>query len=265
VTTPNRAELRAQLIDSRIAGQVATARENNLGNYQRMSERDPHYLLGIDPRGEWTPDDVLKLMVERCGVDPDPGHRHGQDTIDPDLTIDRLDALADRLRQAISRRERIFVATGHPVGLRPTHTMIAATLRAAGCELVRAADGWEHPEPTPYGPVGHIVYVDDIATTARSNGTLQHTHSPLPMRAVLDALTEAGEAWPDLVVADHGWAGAAGAAGINSVGFADCNDPALFVAEAEGLVEVCVPLDDNVWPVDVYDPMNDYLSARITA
>jgi hypothetical protein len=265
VNPVSRSELRAQLVESRIAGRVATPRENNLANYRHMSDRDPHYLFGLTPAGEWTPTDVLKLMVDRCGVDPDPNHLRGPDTIDPDLTIDRLDTLADRLREAMTRRERVLVATGHPVGLRPTHSMIAATLKAAGCTLIHAAEGWEHPEHTPYGPVGHIVYVDDIVTTARSNGTLQHTHSPLPMRAVLDALDRTGEPWPDLVVADHGWAGAAGAAGIDSVGFADCNDPALFVAEAEGTVVVCVPLDDNVYPVDVYDPMNAYLQARLDA
>ena len=68
------------------------------------------------------------------------------------------------------------------------------------------------------------------------------------MRGVLADLQDAGEALPDLVVADHGWAGAAGQAGVTAVGFADCNDPALFVGEAEGLVAVSVPLDDNVPP-----------------
>jgi hypothetical protein len=51
---------------------------------------------------------------------------------------------------------------------------------------------------------------------------------------------------PDLVMADHGWAGAAGQAGLDAMGFADCNDPALFVGEVEGKVRVVVPLDDNV-------------------
>jgi Phosphatase len=251
-----------QLIDSRIAGNVATTRENNLANYQYMSERDPHYLLGITPEGAWTPTDVLKLMVERCGVVADPEHTSGPDTIDPDLTIERLDAMADRIRVAMERQERVLVATGHPVGMRPTHTTIATALRDAGCTLVRAAEGWQHPEQTPYGRLGHIRYVDDIAMISTSTGALQHTHSPLPLRAVLDALDQEDQARPDLVVADHGWAGAAGAAGIDSVGFADCNDPALFVAEAEGIVKVCVPLDDNVNP-SLYGPMNAYLRSKL--
>jgi hypothetical protein len=262
VTSPTRQELRAHLINARIAGDVATRRENNLANYRRMSERAPLYLFGLTPRGTWTPDDVLKLMADRCGVVPDPSFTHGQDTIDPDLTIDRLDALGVRLRAAMNRRERVLVATGHPIGLRPTHTTIASALRDAGCSLIRAGEGWEHPDDTPYGRVGRIRYVDDIAMTMTNSGTLTHTHSPLPMRAVLDALDQNGERWPDLVVADHGWAGAAGAAGIDAVGFADCNDPALFVGEAEGAVAVCIPLDDDVY-ADLYAPMNAYLLAKL--
>ena len=49
-------------------------------------------------------------------------------------------------------------------------------------------------------------------------------------------IRKAGRPLPDLVVADHGWAGCAGQYGVDSVGYADCNDPALFLAEAEGNV-----------------------------
>jgi hypothetical protein len=77
---------------------------------------------------------------------------------------------------------------------------------------------------------------------------------------VLERLAVAGEPAPDLVVADHGWAGQAGQSGIQTVGFADCNDPALFVAEAEGTLAVTVPLEDNA-AFDRYEPMNAYLLA----
>ena len=69
-----------------------------------------------------------------------------------------------------------------------------------------------------------------------TRGELNHTHSPRPMEAMLADLAATGAEPPDLVVADHGWAGAAGQAGITSVGFADSNDPALFVGEHEGKV-----------------------------
>ena len=262
LTTPNREQLRSHLVASRIAGDVATPRDNNLNNYRRMSNRDPLYLFGLEPRGAWTQADVLDLMARRCGVSPDAGHTHGQDTIDPDRTIERLDAMAARLRDAAARRERVYVATGHPVGLRPTHSAVAAALHAAGCTLLAPAENWQHPADPGYGwQTGTIGYLDGIGVLHGVSGVPEHTHSPLPMRAVLAELEATGQAPPDLVVADHGWAGAAGQAGVDAVGFADSNDPALFVGEAEGRILACVPLDDNVAP-HLYAPLTAYLLDR---
>ena len=102
-----------------------------------------------------------------------------------------------------------------------------------------------------------IRYVGGVATIG-TGGDLLHTHSPQPMQAILDGLRRRGDAMPDLVVADHGWAGAAGQAGLPTLGFADTNDPALFVAEAEGKQLVVVPLDDNIAPAS-YEPIAAYL------
>lgn len=254
-----RATLREHLVASRIAGNIATTRQNNLENFGLMSRREPNYLFGLEPAGRWSFDDVLAVMAQRCGVSPDPEHRAGQDTIDPDLTLDRLEAMAERIALAASRRERVLLATGHPHGLRPVHDAMASALKYAGCTLLAPAAGWRHPADTPYGSDDHVIrYIDSGVAVMSSKLALHHTHSPEPMRAQLAALEAAGEAPPDLVVADHGWAGAAGEAGVDAVGFADSNDPALFVGEAEGTVAVCVPLDDNVAP-HLYDPMIAYL------
>jgi hypothetical protein len=254
-----RARLRDHLVSSRIAGEVATPRENNLSNYQRMSRGEPLYLFGLRPRDTWTPDRVLGLMAERCGVSADPSHTQGQDTIDPDRTLDRLDAMAARLSRAAVARERVIVATGHPVGLRPTHTAVAAALRHAGCRVLTPVTDWRHPDDPAYGgAVGSARFIRDVGMLVDDGGVPRHTHSPLPMQALLEHLEGAGEAPPDLVVADHGWAGAAGQSGVDAVGFADCNDPALFVGEAEGHVQVCVPLDDGVAP-RLYRPLTSYL------
>ena len=88
----------------------------------------------------------------------------------------------------------------------------------------------------------------DVAVYERG-ASLWHTHSPRPMAEILDALPQEGEPPPDLVIADHGWAGCAADRGIDTIGYADSNDPALFLGEAEGTLTVCVPLDDYVTSV----------------
>lgn len=249
---PSRAALVDHLVRTRIAGDVATPRDNNLSHYRKLANGDRHYWLGLELGDRWTDEqDVLAVMAERCGVVDDPGHRSGQDTIDPELTVDALERMAARLRKAVAGKQRVLFATGHPGALIDVHSRTAAALRAAGCEIVRIPDGVLADE-------GCVVQFADVSLYERG-ASLWHTHSPAPMAAILDALEREGRALPDLVVADHGWAGCAAQRGIDAVGYADCNDPALFLAEAEGTLQVAVPLDDHVVDPRYYEPMTEYL------
>ncbi|RJL22535.1 phosphatase [Bailinhaonella thermotolerans] len=253
---PSRDELREHLVRTRVAGDIATTRENNLDNFRSLANRDPRYTFGLTFSGEWTYPQILDLMAKRCGVIADPAHREGADTIDPDLTIDALDAMADRLGDAVRRGARIVVATGHPTGLLTIHLAIARAAVRHGARLLTPAEGSRYR--MALGRVLHLRYLGGVGMVSDGAGFL-HTHEPGPMRGLLESLDEL----PDLVLADHGWAGAAGEAGVETVvGFADCNDPALFVGEAEGKVTVTVPLDDNVYPVH-YAPLTAYLLGRM--
>ena len=246
MTQMTRAQLRDHLIATRIAGEVATTRQHNLGNIRKMLDREWDYWFGVELTKDWSADDVLAILAEQVGIDPDPGRTHGVDRIDPDLTMDALDRCRDRLALAMQRRERVLVATGHPTGVLSMHLAVAAALAAAGCELLtpaagRAVDGR-----------GRIRYLNSVAML--SNGAdFLHTHAAEPMQLMLDC-----PPLPDLVFADHGFAGVAAERGIDTIGFADSNDPALFVAVAEGKLAIAVPLDDNVAPVD-YLPIASYL------
>jgi hypothetical protein len=257
--------LREHLLRRRIAGQVATPRENNLRNYRLMADRDPYYLCGLQPARPWTADQVLALMARRVGVSPDPAHRYGADTIDPDLTLDGLDRFADRLARAGRDRQRVLIATGHPAALLTLHLRLAEALSAAGCPLVQVGADWMYQASAVHGKSHRVIQYIGGVGVIQEGGSLVHTHSARPVRAVLNLL--AGErdadagALPGLVVADHGWAGGAGQAGLDSICFADSNDPALFVGEEEGAVRVAVPLDDGV-PTRHYLPIADYLIDR---
>ena len=255
---PSRTELRAQLVEAGIAGDVATSREDNLLKYGLFAARLPKAMFGLQPLGSWGLADVLALMATRVGVSPEQSYLRGPDRIDPDLTIEGLDRLAAHVAEAARPGARVVVATGHPAGLLPVHLSLAAGLRAAGAEVLTPAAGFEYQTNTRSGRVTRqIRYIHDVATVS-TRGELNHTHSARPMEAMLAALADDRRDPPDLVVADHGWAGAAGQAGVRTVGFADSNDPALFVGEAEGTVAVSVPLDDNVAP-HLYAPLTAYL------
>jgi hypothetical protein len=253
--------LRDYLVESRIAGDVATTREDNLTKYAMFAKRVPQAMFGLSPRGRWDRTAVLELMARVVGVDPDPGHVRGADRIDPDLTIAALDRLAERVGSVARPGARVLVATGHPAGLLPVHLAVARALSRAGTELLRPGAGWSYDTFTRSGPSSReIRYVEHVAMVS-NRGELNHSHSARPVRAALDALDQSGATPPDLVIGDHGWAGGAGAAGVAAVGFADSNDPALFVGEEEGDVAVSVPLDDNVAP-HLYEPLTAYLLAR---
>lgn len=250
--TPSRAELVDHLVRTRIAGDVATPRENNLSHYRQLANGNRHYWLGLELGDRWTDEqDVLAVMAERVGVNDDAEHRHGQDTIDPELTVAALERMAARLRKAADGQQRVLFATGHPGGLLDVHRATAQALRAAGCEIVVIPEGLQTDE-------GYVMQFADVAVLEHG-ATLWHTHSGDPMKAILTGLEREERPLPDLVVADHGWAGYAGQHGVDSVGYADCNDPALFLAEAEGTVQVVVPLDDHVVSPRHYDPMTAYL------
>ncbi|SCK19630.1 phosphatase [Streptomyces sp. WMMB 322] len=251
---PSRSELIDHLVRTRIAGDVATPRENNLSHYRKLANGDRYYWLGLELGDRWSDEqDVLAVMAERCGVVDDPDHRGGQDTIDPEMTVGALDRAAAELRKAAEGRMRVLFATGHPGALLDMHGTLAQWLHAEGCEIVRVPLG-------TYTDDGVVVQFGGVAVHERG-ASLWHTHSPAPMAAVLDQLGRAGEAPPDLVVADHGWAGYAGQQGIETVGFADCNDPALFLGEAENTLAVTVPLDDHVTDPRFYEPLTSYLLA----
>ncbi|SNT46156.1 Phosphatase [Actinomadura meyerae] len=273
-TAPSRGELRAHLVRTMIAGEVATPRQNNLLHYRRMAAGNPYYQFGLELKPSWTERAVLEMMVERCGVNPDPGHIFGDDTIDPDITLDTLEAMGERIGLAARRRENVVVATGHPATLTPLYQAVARALAGAGCRVLTPAAGWTYEIETGYGgsELRRIVYAEPgVAMLEGDDHRTHHTHDPHPMEAMLyelspvaanSALAGSGEAkpdiWPDLAIADHGWAGAAGQAGIDTVGFADCNDPALFAGAAEGKIDVVVPLDDGVSPHH-YAPLTAYI------
>ncbi len=249
----NSTELAEYLDTVRITGEVATPRQDNLKHMVLFLEGNENLEFGVTRTRDWTFDEVFDLMHERVGTSADRGHVEGQDTIDAGKCVAALDRFADRLADSVHRGERILFATGHPAGLLPVHAAFARAAAAGGAVVVQVPEGRRFLAGDIRQIFGVLVW--------HQHGGLMHTHFPAPMRLSLETLEEEGIAVPDLVVADHGWAGQAASSGIPTIGFADCNDPGLFVSEAQGQVEVAVPLDDNVCP-GLYEPLIAYVLER---
>src|SRR4029079_5906124 len=106
-----------QLQDARIAGDVATPRDDNLAKYAMFSRRLARARFGLETSRPWSVPDVLEVMAHKTGVSADPARLGGGDRIDPDLTIDALTRMATHLAAAAGPGRRVIVATGHPAGL----------------------------------------------------------------------------------------------------------------------------------------------------
>ncbi|MGH3311345.1 MAG: phosphatase [Streptomyces sp.] len=263
--------MRAHLLAARLAGHIATSREKSLRRYRLFAARDPRALIGLEPEGEWPVPALIALMAQQCGVSADPATVSGPDTIDPDRTIDALDAFAARLRSAAERRIPVLLGTGHPGRLLDFYASLASALSSAGCTVLTPAEGRRIDITTRFGvrpcSLGYVrgvalvreAGVRHVAGAPGAPGA--HTHSPLPVRTVLADAIAAGGPLPELVIGDHGWVCAAGQLGIEAIGPADTDDPALFVGQAEGQVSVAVPVDDAVRSVH-YRPLTRYVLNR---
>nr|WP_240983060.1 phosphatase [Streptomyces sp. S3(2020)] len=260
--------LRAHLLAARLAGPVATSREESLRSYRLFAARDPRVLIGIDPEWTWGQRDLIELMADKCGVSGDPRQTQGHDVIDPERTLAALDAFAERIGAVAQRGGTVLLGTGHPHRLLGFYAALADALSAAGCTVLTPAHGRCVDITTRFGLrtynldyVRGVAFVREPGAPSSGSATGAHTHSPLPVRAALAAAADEGGVLPELVIGDHGWVCGAGQLGFEAIGLADTDDPALFVGEAEGVVSVVVPLDDAVRS-DYYRPLTRYVLNR---
>lgn len=253
MTPDQRERLRAHLLAERIAGDTRTPRRSVVGNAEALAAGDPDKALGFD--FVLDPQEALDAVAAVCGTQPDLGLRDGPGYIDPERTLDELHAYGDRLAQAAERGERVLLATGHPAGLLGLYQELGRALVSAGCKILTPRAGERLRSGAPRWHGDRVRYLGGVGCLTEG-AHLHHTHESWPMERLL----EDAEA-PDLVLADHGFAGAAIVRGVETLAIADVNDPALSVAKVRGHTQVVVPLDDNVNP-ELYDPISQYLTGR---
>jgi hypothetical protein len=237
-----REALRHALLRAGIAGVNSHDRPNVLWKVKRLCEGDPDLQFGLTGVDVLSYEEVLRIVAEAGGFTSDPSVTTGLVEVDPDKVLDGFARIGERLAAAAARGERVLLATGHPSGLPLLYQAVGRLLVERGAKLLRPLEGniWMQGDRKR-----QIRYLDGVAVLTDRASSL-HTHSPEPMELMLE------EVVPDLVFADHGFAGAAIEAGIDTVAIADINDPALVVAAHLGRGGPVVVCDDNVQPEDYW-------------
>ena len=245
-------ELSAALLEGKIAGKVTSHDRHNVRwKIKRLVAGHPDLQFGLSGLGGYSADQVLELVAAEAGFDPDPFLRDEPVPIDPGQVLAACEAAGRRLMEAADRGERVLLATGHPAGLLLLYLSVGELLVDGGAKLLRPAEALSWRELDHHREIRYFHGV--AALTDRASAL--HTHRADPMERMLE------EADPDLVFADHGFAGAAIEAGIETLSIADINDPALVVAKAQGRTETVIVMDDNVRPDD-YWPCFQAIASR---
>ncbi len=245
----DRRELERALLAGGVAGTATHPIENVRGNIQKLLDHDPDKEFGLTGlQGVMTLDRVLGLVERAAGVPIDRDARFGPVEIRARPIIDASLAAGERLARACGAGESIVFATGHPTGLAYLYHQLASEFAERGAQVAILGRGVRWRE----AGLDHdwvIEHFDGVAMLSDGRAP-RHTHKPDAMQRML------AEARPDLVFADHGFAGAAIEAGVETISIADVNDTALLVAKEQGRTGHVLVFDDHVdpnayWPVFV--------------
>lgn len=243
-------DLLPHLTGTRLAGRVATSVGNSRDNCDRLVAGEPKYTFGLSDWRDADAGEARAAVEEVCGAGALDGPRGAGAWIAPAATLAGIAHHRDRLAAHAAVGSRVLVATGHPTGLLVHYADVARALADAGCRLLTPlADVVLRRLEHEHRAVRYLAGVGCVWT----GGDLIHSHLADYMEALLDACAAAGEL-PDLVVGDHGMAGAAIERGRETLAIADVNDPALPLAQARGRTAGVLPIDDNLAPT-VFEPV----------
>ncbi len=195
----------------------------------RLTSGSPDAVLGLD-LGRISRDEAYGALEAIWGWSGDSARA----TIDPARTLEAASVAAGLLAASAVPGAKVALATGRPAALLPLYRALAGAVTEAGGELLggdqQAVEGasdqamWWHD--------GVAVVSDGLSILA-------------------DDGLHAGPEWlfavgrPKLVIADHGFAGAAIADGHQTIALADLDALALGVAARRGLPVCVVPLHDG--------------------
>jgi hypothetical protein len=250
--------LEDHLRKSGLCGVVATPAKSVLENILKLLAGHPEYTFGLSGWETSSLAEVVKALNVFTGEDVTGLRLAGGDAvIDPATTVADLGVQRQMLWDVTAQpAAKVLIATGHPTGLLEHYIELARWCRSRGSRLITALEDTGNGMEDPAGGIG-LRYVSDVACPFDGR-SLVHTHSARLMELVLSHLEQIGDT-PDLVIADHGMAGAAIERGIATISIADVNDPALPLAKLRGRSDGVAMMDDNL-PPSVYRPITGYLT-----
>jgi hypothetical protein len=234
-----------RLLEAGVAGtNTSHGAENNLYKIELLLEGDADHTFGMEELlKEASFEEAYEAVTYYTGHPPDEEETGGRGCIDPAHTAAGLLEAGERIRAIVEAGGSFVFATGHPGALLFYYLRLAQWVEDLGGRALSAkTQGRYKRRGVPLDWVGPVGALGDGAS-------LLHTHSADPMREILQELDAV-----DLVVADHGFAGAAIAASIPTVAIMDTNDPALAVVARRGADLTVVSMDDN-------RPQNSYATA----
>jgi hypothetical protein len=242
--------LRDVLKQEHVSGRsLRYGRDEVTGTMRRVERGERAVLFGLAPLPGLAYEHVAAAVEAVYGWEGDGPRAR----IAPGRTVDGFTAAIARVLEVARGGGRITLATARPASLLPVYRRLAARSAAEGGDLLVA------DESGTVGPGGRrIRWVDQVAVLTDGAALLA------------DDSMDAAEEWlftlprPDLVVADHTYAGAASAAGLEVVAFADLDAVALAVAGWQGRALRVVPLDDRR-PPRAYAGLLDLLESLASA
>jgi hypothetical protein len=217
--------------------------ENNLNKIGLLLEHDESNTFGMEDLLQGVGfGEAYDAVSHQIGNPPDREENPGRGCIDPERTAEGLVEAGERIGAVAASGGRLLFATGHPGAMILYYLGLARWARELRGDVLTAETRGRYERGISLDWAESVAALGDGAS-------LFHTHDPDPMR---DVLWQTGAV--DLVVADHGFAGAAIAAGMPTVVVMDTNDPAFAVAAVRGADVTVVPMDDN-------RPLNAYATA----
>jgi hypothetical protein len=253
-------KLRASLLKSGITGEIsAHGSGTNITAINRMLKLDPYVTFGIKivqeamQQKQFTQTQVIEIMADSLGTPSARFRREGPGYIDPHLTGAKLNEMVDLLATSAERHAVFLVATAHPGSLTTYYFKLIDFIISRGGRVYRAPHLVKVADYRWIDQIGGVHMLSD-------QGGLLHTHDAVGFTKFLGQLTTL----PDIVLADHGYAGAAINRGIKTVAIHDVDDPGIPLAAHLGEDILTIPMNDNQLNLPTAQALEAILDSRIS-